>query len=162
MRRGASVIGNARKYSTWLEVHAIHIFERLNQHVFRLSRGRIGGSLLGYPVLLLTCKGRKTGKLRSHMLIYMPDGADFVVVASNNGQDRHPQWYLNLRAHPFATVNVRGSSFPVVASLATPEERSRLWPRLVWHHRLWACHQRRTSREIPVVILRRAAPRESG
>jgi deazaflavin-dependent oxidoreductase (nitroreductase family) len=129
-------------------------FTRLHRAVYARTHGRIGARLAGLDVLLLTTRGRRSGAPRSVPLPWFADGDDLVVVASNNGGPRDPDWWLNLVAHPEAEIALRGERRRVRASLATPAERARLWPRLVASNPRYATYARRTSREIPVVILR--------
>ncbi len=90
--------------------------------------------------------------------MYRPDGDRLVVVASAAGSDWHPAWWLNLRAHPEAIVQVGRDSFPVTAAEATGEERDRLWPQLVEAYGSYAEYAKKTSRLMPVVVLKRRSP----
>lgn len=105
-------------------------------------------------MLLLTTTGRKSGKKRTIPLLYLEDGENLVVVASNGGTATHPSWWLNLRVDPEATVEIGGRKLRVRAEKALPEEKERLWPRLVAMYGGYEAYQRRTDREIPVVVLR--------
>ncbi|MER5451010.1 nitroreductase family deazaflavin-dependent oxidoreductase [Streptomyces sp. NPDC002766] len=133
---------------------------------YRRTRGRLGGKwriAAGFrkpvPVLLLDHRGRKSGRLHTTPLLYMHDGADTVVVASQGGLPKHPQWYLNLRAHPDTHIQIRADRRPVRARTADPEERSRLWPLLLDVYADFELYQSWAEREIPVVILQ---PRSGG
>ncbi len=128
---------------------------RIHRAVYRASGGRVGARLAGIPMLLLTTEGRKSGRKRTLPLACMEDGDDLVVVASNGGSDRDPAWWLNLQRNPEAEVQFGRESRRVSAGLAPPDERARLWPRLVETNSLWAGYEDKTSREIPVVVLRR-------
>jgi deazaflavin-dependent oxidoreductase (nitroreductase family) len=119
-----------------------------------VTKGRVGGSIVGGSVLLLTTTGRKSGEERTIPLLYLPEGRDFVVVGSNGGTSTHPAWWLNLRANPVATVEIGGSKTRVRAEKASPGEKERLWPRLVEMYGGYEGYRRRTDREIPVIILR--------
>jgi deazaflavin-dependent oxidoreductase (nitroreductase family) len=123
-----------------------------------LSRGRIGRDLLGMPVLELITTGRRSGEPRAVMLTSpLRDGDAYVVVASRGGDDRHPAWFLNLRDEPHVQVAIRGGPrTPMLASVATEQERARLWPQIAEKHANYAGYQRRTKREIPLVLLRPA------
>jgi deazaflavin-dependent oxidoreductase (nitroreductase family) len=125
--------------------------------VYRATRGAIGHRFPGGqpPMLLLDHVGAKSGKRRTTPLAYMRDGDDLVVVASKGGYEKHPAWYHNLRAHPDTTVQVGGEKRSVRARVADPEERARLWPKIVSHYEGFAGYQRKTDREIPLVILSR-------
>lgn len=124
--------------------------------LYRLSGGTVGGSTGGMPILLLTTTGRKTGRARTWPLGYVTEGDRLVVVASALGQADHPAWYLNLRANPRVTVRCGAATRAMVAETAGGEERARLWSRLIREYPHFADHQRKTSREIPVVIVRPA------
>jgi len=138
---------------------AIWVMSRANTWVFRATGGRLGSRFLGgAPVCLVTMKGRKTGQLRTVPLIYLEDGGEYVIVASKGGMDQHPVWYLNLVANPDAEVEIGSERIAVHARTASREEKERLWPRLVEIYPDYADYQRRTEREIPVVILHPAAP----
>jgi deazaflavin-dependent oxidoreductase (nitroreductase family) len=121
--------------------------------LYRLSRGRIGGSVQGAPVALVESIGRKSGKRRTHPLICSPDGENLVVVASKGGIDKHPAWYLNLMAHPETTATWRGETRRVVAREAEGEQRERLWAKMVDVYPPYESYQRRTERRIPVLVL---------
>jgi deazaflavin-dependent oxidoreductase (nitroreductase family) len=116
---------------------------------------RFGRRALGMPVLELTTVGRRTGRPRSVMLTSpVRDGEAIVVVASRAGDDRHPDWLLNLRAQPRVEVALRGGPRrPMLARIAEGAERERLWTEITAFHPRYAGYQRRTAREIPVVLL---------
>ena len=107
----------------------------------------------GVHTLLLTTKGRKSGELRRTALIYQRDGADYVVVASQGGKPTHPSWYLNLSEEPVVDVQVAADKFQARARTAGPGERDRLWKLMneVWPD--YTEYQKKTDREIPVVVL---------
>ncbi len=128
---------------------------KLHTSLFRATGGKVAGSIPGTgPVLLLTTNGRKTGRERTVPLLYLRNGEDFVLVASNGGTAMHPTWWLNLRANPVATVEVGGGRLRVRGREAETEEKQRLWPRLVEMYGGYEGYQEKTDREIPVVILR--------
>jgi deazaflavin-dependent oxidoreductase (nitroreductase family) len=83
----------------------------------------------------------------------MPDGARYVIVASNNGQDRHPGWYHNLLSNPHVRIQIGRHRQAALATVAGPEEYAQLWPRLIAQNPPWGAYARRTTRKIPVVIL---------
>ena len=124
-----------------------------NTLLYRLSGGRLGATRAGAPVLLVTATGRKSGRKITTPLIYMKDGADYVVVASKGGYDKHPLWYLNLVANPACEVQVGAQTLATTARVADAGERARLWPRLVEVYADYANYQSWTDREIPLVIL---------
>lgn len=126
----------------------------LNVWVYRLSRGKVMGRFpSGAPVCLLTTAGRKSGQRRTAPLLYLKDGNDFVVVASQGGAPQHPGWYLNLEADPKAEVEIGAERFPVTARRVSEDEKAALWPRLVAIYAPYERYQRRTTRPIPVVRL---------
>ena len=124
---------------------------------YRFSGGRIGGRLGHLPILLLTTMGRKSGRKRTTPLVYLRDGDDTVVIASNGGSDQHPAWWLNLRDNPTAEVLVGSDLKTVIAEKATGEERERLWRDVVELYHGYDEYRRMTDREIPVVVLRPAS-----
>ena len=128
-------------------------FTRAHTATYRLSRGRILGSVRGAPILLLNHVGRKSGEWRTSPLVYLPDGDDMVIVASRGGSRNHPAWFLNLREMDETTVEVDGQTKSVKVHVAGPKERQRLWPRVVELYSGYAAYQRRTDREIPLVVL---------
>ena len=123
--------------------------------LFRASRGKVGGAFRGAQVLLLTTKGRRSGKLRTTPLLYLrQDGGRLAIVASKGGAPNHPAWFLNLRDDPAVTVELAGSGrAPYRARVAEGEEREALWAQLVAMYGSYAAYQEKTSREIPVVVL---------
>jgi deazaflavin-dependent oxidoreductase (nitroreductase family) len=125
----------------------------LHVRLYRLSGGRIGGHIGKAPVLLLTHRGRRSGTIRTTPLLYLSDGERIVVVASYGGAPRHPDWYLNLEAGPSAEIQTGQTRRPVTARTATPEERDRYWPQVVAMYSSYESYQRKTEREIPLVIL---------
>ena len=121
---------------------------------YKLTGGAIGGGSAGMPILLLTTTGRKTGRPRTTPLLYVTDGENIVVVASNGGRPRHPHWWLNLVDNPEAEVQVRNEKRRVKAEEAIGEERERLWRLVVGMFHEYEEFQRATMRKIPVVVLR--------
>jgi deazaflavin-dependent oxidoreductase (nitroreductase family) len=146
--------------SPWA-VRFIKLMSRTQVRVFKLTNGRIGhtwrlgaGWRKPVPTLLLKHVGRNSGKRFETPLLYLDDGRDLVVVASQGGLPRNPQWYANLAAHPDTTVSLKGErDRPVRARTATPDERAELWPRLVDLYADFATYQSWTERTIPVVVL---------
>jgi deazaflavin-dependent oxidoreductase (nitroreductase family) len=128
-----------------------------DEHVkrYEATDGEEGGIWNGAPALVLTTKGEKTGKERKFALIYAPDGDDYVIVASKGGAPEHPQWYRNLVAHPDVTVQVGADRFAATARTASPDEKKRVWPLMTEVWPSYDDYQKRTEREIPVVILSR-------
>jgi deazaflavin-dependent oxidoreductase (nitroreductase family) len=115
--------------------------------------GRRGHRWSGVNTLLLTTRGRTTGKLRRTALIYGRDGDRYLVVGSKGGARRHPSWYLNLVEDPDVLVQVGAEKFPARARTATSRQKPRLWREMakIWPE--YDRYQARTDRDIPVVIL---------
>ena len=134
---------------------------RANVALFRLSAGRVGGRwrvMAGWrkpaPVLLLEHVGRRSGRSFTTPLLFMRSGADLVVVGSQGGLPKDPQWVANLRAQPEVAVQLpRERSRPVRARVADAEERHALWPRLLETYADFETYQTWTDREIPVIVL---------
>ncbi len=130
--------------------------------LYRASRGRIGGRIVGMPVLLLTTTGRRSGRSRVTPLCFVRDGDAVVVVASNGGSDYVPGWWLNLRSDPEAEIEIGPARTRVTARKASAGERARLWPEFTSRYSGYADYAARTAREIPVVILERRRPTSPG
>jgi deazaflavin-dependent oxidoreductase (nitroreductase family) len=141
---------------------------RLHQFLYQHSGGLIGSRIVaGGQALLLTTTGRRSGKPRTCALLYLKDGDRLVVVASNGGSDHPPSWLLNLQADPDVGVQIGRKKFAARASVASAEERERLWPRVNRHNMGLApilhpgargrydVYQRHTTRQIPLVLLER-------
>jgi deazaflavin-dependent oxidoreductase (nitroreductase family) len=128
------------------------------EHVQRYieTNGEDGHMWRGAPTLILTTIGRHSGKARRLALIYGRDADQYVVVASKGGAEQHPEWYLNLRDNPEVQVQVMADRFRARARTATPEERERLWPQMVAIWPAYADYQKKTDRQIPLVILERS------
>lgn len=113
-----------------------------------------GGAAMGdRPLLLLTTTGARTGQARTTPMMYIPDGDRLLVVPSNAGADRHPDWYRNLVANPRVTVEVTGESYAADAVVASGAERDALFARITSEYPFFLDHQEKTSRVIPVVAL---------
>jgi F420H(2)-dependent quinone reductase len=128
--------------------------------LYRRSGGKIGanwrvgaGFKKPVPTLLLEHIGRKSGKRLVSPLVYIRDGEDVIVVASQGGRDQDPQWYRNLVANPDAHIEIGSDRRAVRAVTASPQERARLWPKLVEAYADFDTYQSWADREIPVIIL---------
>jgi deazaflavin-dependent oxidoreductase (nitroreductase family) len=122
--------------------------------VYRATNGLIGHRIPGFPpMLLLDHVGAKSGQRRTSPLVYVLDGENVILVASKGGYPSNPAWFHNLVANPDTTVQIGSSRRPVHARVANAEERQRLWPKVVDVYGGYADYQRRTDREIPLVIL---------
>jgi deazaflavin-dependent oxidoreductase (nitroreductase family) len=127
------------------------------EHVdaYRETDGELGHDWRGTTTLLLTTTGRRSGEPRTLPLIYGRHGDDYLVVASKGGSDSPPDWYLNLTEHPEVEVQVLGERFEARARTATPEEKPELWREMVDRWPAYDDYQRKTSRDIAVVVLER-------
>ena len=129
--------------------------------VFKATNGRIGskwrvgaGFKKPVPTLLLEHIGRKSGKTFTTPLLYLKDGANLVIVASQGGMAKNPLWFGNLKANPDTRVHLKGErGRPVRARVASAAEKAALWPRLVDLYADYEKYQQWTDRDIPVVIL---------
>lgn len=126
---------------------------RLNTAAYRLTRGRIGGTFDGAPVVLVHHVGAKSGEARVAPLLYLQDGDDVIIVASYGGAPKSPAWFHNLKANPDTKIELRGTTIPVHATVIPEPERSELWPRLVALYAAYDDYQAKTERVIPLVRL---------
>jgi deazaflavin-dependent oxidoreductase (nitroreductase family) len=121
--------------------------------ILSATGGRVLGSAFGMPVVELRTVGRKSGAPRTTMLTApVVDGERVVLVASKGGDDRDPDWYRNLVAHPEVELTIGGQHRLMRARPASPQEKAELWPRVVAAYHGYAGYQRRTDRDIPLVI----------
>jgi deazaflavin-dependent oxidoreductase (nitroreductase family) len=129
------------------------------EHVdrYRETDGEEGHDWRGTQTLILTTTGRKSGEQRSTPLIYQPYGDDHLIVASQGGSDTPPAWYLNLQADPEAEVQIKGDRFKARARDATPDEKPDMWRTMTDTWPAYDEYQRKTDRDIPVVVLERTA-----
>ncbi len=126
----------------------------VHSFVYRISNGMLGGRMANSPVLLLTTTGRRSRKQRTVPLLYLMDGTNVVLVASNGGAVRHPTWWLNLQSKPEAWIQIKRIRRRVKAEQASAADKQRLWPRLTAMYPGYKRYQEITDRDIPVVILR--------
>lgn len=126
---------------------------------FRANAGKVGGDFEGTPLLLLTTTGAKTGDPHTVPLLYLPYGDRLVVFASNSGAEKDPDWFVNVVAHPMATVEVRHKMFEATATIETGEFRDQLFAEQVHLFPVFGDEQRKTARKIPAVSLRMAGRR---
>ncbi len=140
---------------TLLRPGTIKALSAFHTFLYRATRGRLGRRLAHHDILLLTTTGRAGGRPHTVPLLYLRVAGELAVIASFAGHDRHPAWYRNLQASPQAQAQIRGERFTVIAREATPEERPHLWALAVAEHPGYAGYQQRTTRLIPVVLLRR-------
>jgi deazaflavin-dependent oxidoreductase (nitroreductase family) len=128
------------------------------EHVarYRATDGQEGHEWQGTHCLILTTTGSSSGQERDAPLIYGRDGERLVVVASKGGAPDHPAWYKNLRANPRVNVQLLGDRFDATARDATEEERPELWSLMTHEWPSYDDYQKKTDRQIPVVVLERA------
>ena len=134
---------------------AFKTMNAVHRIVLKATGGRAGWSVSNMPALELTTIGRKTGQRHTVMLTApVVEGSTLVVVASRGGDDASPAWFHNLVANPDVTVSLWGGpAAPMIARTADQAERARLWPLITKDHKNYAGYQKRTAREIPVVLL---------
>jgi deazaflavin-dependent oxidoreductase (nitroreductase family) len=128
---------------------------KVHRALLKITGGRVGWEASKMPVLQLTTTGRKSGQSRTVMLTSPYQKGDaIVIVASRGGDDHHPAWFLNLRDNPEVEVTTKGQpKRKMTAHIATPEERSEIWPLIAEKHANYAGYQTKTEREIPLVLL---------
>jgi len=130
------------------------LFMSISVGLYRLTGGKLGGKMFGFDVLLLTTTGRKSGQQRTTPLgsFTRPDG--LVIVASNGGKPTHPAWYYNLVAQPHVTVQVMDKVMPATAEVLTGAVRAEVWQQVITTAPNYAAYEKKTTREIPLVLLR--------
>jgi deazaflavin-dependent oxidoreductase (nitroreductase family) len=126
---------------------------KLNVPIYRLSRGRIFGSIGTAPVLLLTSTGRRSGQQRTAPVVFLADGDRYIVIGSNAGNQRTPAWSYNLQANPDAEIEIRGTRKLVRARVAEGEERVELWRKVNEMYEGFDDYDAKTSRDIAVFVL---------
>jgi deazaflavin-dependent oxidoreductase (nitroreductase family) len=132
----------------------IRLFMAFNLLLIRLSRGRMGSKLGSQNILILHTVGRKTGLDRAIPVAYFDFEGGFLIVGSNWGGDRQAEWFLNLKKQPKAKVEVKGMSIPVRMVEARGKEFNRLWKFATLQHPPYLEYQKKTKRQIPIVMLK--------
>ncbi len=125
---------------------------RLNVWIYQLSGGKMMNTLQGSPVCLVTMTGRKTGKKRTIALMHTARGEDIILVASMGGAPKSPLWYHNMVATPQVDLQVGATKRSYSVRQASDEEKAELWPLLVDSYGDFDMYQKRTHRNIPVLI----------
>lgn len=126
---------------------------RITSTLYKRTNGKVGGRFLkGAPVALLTTIGRKTGEPRTSPLLYLREGNRVILAASRAGSEKTPMWYLNLKANPVVTVQIKGEVLRLNARDASEQERAEYWPKLVAMYSSFEDYQSWTDRVIPIVI----------
>jgi F420H(2)-dependent quinone reductase len=129
------------------------LFQKISVWLYRLSKGRLGGEMRGFKVLLLTTTGRKSGMLHTLPLGRFDWNNGYLVVASNSGRPRHPSWYLNLQSHPQVTLQVLDQVMTAQAEILAGPARALAWQHVMSSAPFYAAYQKKTTREIPLVLL---------
>jgi F420H(2)-dependent quinone reductase len=160
--RRLSEPGPQRRRELDAMVVALRLAAAMHRLVYRWSSGRVGGRVRGGPVLLLTTRGRKTGKTRTSPVCYVPAGEELVLAAAAGGRPQHPAWYLNVRTNPDVGAHLGAAQRTMVARIADGLERARVWERLRQQYPVCADYEQRSRRVIPIVILRPAIPAVAG
>ena len=122
--------------------------------LYQRTNGKFGGKVQGLPVLLLTTIGRKTGKTRITPLGYFEEAGCYVISASYAGRDTHPAWFHNLKSHPQVALQIGDKRLTATAEPANSTLRQHLWDKLVELAPGYGAYQKRTTREIPMILLR--------
>jgi deazaflavin-dependent oxidoreductase (nitroreductase family) len=126
---------------------------RVHAWILSRSRGRLGRTLFGSPLLVLRTSGRKSGRVRESPVLFVDHGVGYAVVASNAASQRPPAWWLNLQAQSDCEAFVRRRWRPVRAREATETEAATLWPRLDAAYVGFGHYRSLATRQLPVVIL---------
>ena len=121
--------------------------------LYRMTGGKFANRIAGLPILLITTYGRKSGKPRTHPVVYLRDGRDFVVSASAGGMDWHPGWYFNLKSRPEARIQVGDQTMAVRATILEGAERDRMYDKFKAASSNFVKYEKGTSRVIPVIRL---------
>jgi deazaflavin-dependent oxidoreductase (nitroreductase family) len=132
------------------------LFGKEHTQRYRETGGQEGHDWQGTKTLLLTTTGRKSGEARELPLIYGMSGDDYLIVASKGGADTPPAWYVNLKADPEVEVQVMDERFKARAREATPDEKPEMWETMVAEWPAYDDYQRKTEREIPIIVLERS------
>jgi deazaflavin-dependent oxidoreductase (nitroreductase family) len=142
------------KLPSWIQDH-LNRYLSTNGEDGYLWDASLGGGKGMIPTLLLTTTGRKSGKQLTMPLIFGRSGADYVVIASKGGAPNHPAWYMNLEANAEVSVQVKADKFKARAHTVKGDERKTLWKKMVEIYGPYDSYQKKTDREIPVVLIRR-------
>lgn len=143
-----------RRYVHWVPgVRAMKLIARLHTTLYRATRGAIGARADGLDMLLLTTRGRRSGRPRTTPLPFFRVGDDLVLIASFGGNESNPHWYGNLLREPAVRIRYRGRAGGFQARVTRAGERDQLWQEITREHPRYAEYQQRTARQIPVVVL---------
>jgi deazaflavin-dependent oxidoreductase (nitroreductase family) len=151
------MIQNNTKQFTSKHVALLKFLRRLitssNVWLLKVSKGRLGNTFLGVPVLLLTATGRKSGQPRTQPLYYLETNDQIALVASNAGTATDPAWLLNIQANPTVFVDVGGQGRRMQAHIASAAEKAEMWPQLTRMFPKWQMMEDRSKRSFKVVVL---------
>lgn len=136
------------KRALFKALSAVHVF------LYRLTGGVLGSEIGQFRILLLTTTGRKSRKRRTTPLGYFEHDGAYVIIASNGGSDNHPGWLYNLKHDPPVEIQVKDRKIAARAEEAGEEARQHLWARLIEVSPAYEQYRKRTTRTIPLVILR--------
>lgn len=132
----------------------IRVMSAVNTWIYRASGGRLGGKwMYGAPILLLTTTGRKSGEKRTAPLLYLEDGQRVILVGSQGGMSKDPQWVKNVDADADVEIEIGSRKRAMRARRGTREEKAHYWPALCKMYPDYADYQARTIREIPILVL---------
>ena len=130
----------------------VRLFTDLHVYLYRLTGGK--AQVSKYPTMLLTTRGRKTGKWRTVPVVYVKDGENYIIAAAYAGSDKNPTWWLNLQHSKEATVEEMRKEVKVRAELAPANMRAHYWQSLVAMYPYFTGYQSRTQRQIPIIVLK--------
>ena len=130
----------------------MHVATRLHVKLFEVTQGRLGKTFAGAPCCMVRMTGRKSGKPRTIPLIYIPDGDDVILIASQGGMEKNPTWVYNLSANPNVEIIVEGRTRKMVARRADDAEKAKRWPVGVAVYPDFDQYQARTERDIPLFV----------
>jgi len=130
------------------------IFTRVHIGLYRLTNGLLGSQMRGMPVLLLTTRGRKTGRIWTTPVMYIQSSGHHIIAASNNGMNRHPAWYLNLQAAPEVEIEIKDQKIKAEAALAPEDKYNQYWEQLTQQAPFFEGYKKGRSLPIPLVELR--------
>ncbi|MEH6591605.1 MAG: nitroreductase/quinone reductase family protein [Halioglobus sp.] len=130
-------------------------FSKAHKVIYRLTNGFVGSRLEGVDMALISITGRKSGQVRTTPIACYPYKDSIAVSASNNGLDKNPLWYLNLKATPEATIQFRNSHYNAIAIELMGEDREELWQTVIKLNPKQAEHEGKTERSIPLIWFKR-------
>ena len=134
-------------------LRVLNLANSIHVGLYRMSKGKFAGTAANLPILLITTVGRKSGKPHTNPVVYLATGQDYLVSASSGGMDWHPGWYLNLKNHPEAKIEIGDRAFNVQAVIVEGEERDKLYEKFKISSSNFVKYEKGTSRVIPVIRL---------